>query len=417
MKPVIADVDFQHVRELGNRLLEQINAVRQRAPIFWSPAQKAWVISGHAAVAEGFSGRLPFSNERMSKVGRFMPDPEERARRIPTVLRLYPLQLVGLDPPAHGRMRRLLMSAFSRSVVERTRAFAKDVIDESLNRVADGRVIDFVDQVSRVIPGRVILHLMGLSDKYLPDLAHWSSSVIAGLGGGANTPDVLDETERTFRILEELLKQEVAQRRGHEKADFLSTLMTTEFDGDRLTEDEIVSTCIMTMLAGNDTTANTIALSAAALARNPQAWGYMREHPDRMPEIVLEMMRYIAMATTQTRMVAKDFEWHGHQLHKGDLVYLMIAGANRDPAKFPDPERLDPTRPQDGNMTFGPGMHMCIGHLLAKMQMQEFFAELVRRFDGIELQDEDLQWHSSLAFRGLRSLKLRLIPARSTANA
>jgi pimeloyl-[acyl-carrier protein] synthase len=410
MSTALPDVDFQHVKELGNELLAQIDAVRAQDPIFWSNSQRAWIVSGHAEVAEGFSGKLPFSNERMSKVGRFMPDPAERARRIPTVLRLYPLQLVGMDPPAQGRMRRLLMPAFSRTAVERTRIFARQAISAAFAQALPNTPVDFVASIARVIPARVILHLTGLTDKYLPNLPHWSASVIAGLGGGANTPEVLDETERTFVAMEAALNTELRARRQEPRQDFLSTLATAEFDGDRLSDDEIISTVMMTLLAGNDTTGNTLGLSAVALARSPQAWPFLRANPDAMPNAVMEIMRHIAMSTTQSRMVARDFEWKGHHLRQGDLVYLMVAGANRDPAKFPDPERLELQRPQDGNMTFGPGLHMCIGHLVAKMQLEEFFRALVDRYGGIEVLDEHLDWHTSLAFRGLRSLNVRFIP-------
>jgi cytochrome P450 len=410
------DVDFQRVRELGNALLAQINAVREHSPIYWSPTHKAWIVSGHAEVAEGFSGRLPLSNHRMGKVLQFLPDPEEQARRIPTILRLYPLQLVGLDPPAQTRMRRLLMSAFSRSTVERIRPFARQAVAEAFAQIPGNTPVDFVAVVARVVPARVILHLTGLSDQYLADLPDWSARVIAGLGGGANTPEVLDRTEQTFVTMERALKKELEARRAQPRQDFLSTLMAAELDGDRLTEDEIVSTAIMTLLAGNDTTGNTMGLSAAALAGRPDAWQFMRERTVSLTDIVMEMMRYVAMSTTQSRTVREDFDWQGHSLRRGQQVYLMIAGANRDPKKFPDPETLDFQRSQDGNMTFGPGLHMCIGHLIAKMEMEELFTALVQRFDGIEVLDDQLDWHPGLPFRGLRSLNVRMQVRRGTTS-
>jgi pimeloyl-[acyl-carrier protein] synthase len=402
------DVDFQHVRELGNELLKQIDAVREYSPIFWSVSQHAWIVSGHAEVAEGFTGKLPFSNERMTKVARFMPDAEERARRIPTILRLYPLEIVFTDPPRQGRLRRLMMPAFSKPVIERNRWFIGQVVAEALDALVAGREVDFVQEVSNIIPGRVILRLIGLSEDYLPDLPRWSAAAIAGLGGGANNPEVLDAAEAVYIEMETALRAEVEKRRGLPTTDFLSTLMNAEFDGDRMTDDEVVAAGLLTILAGNDTTSNTLALSAVALAENPGAWEFMRAHPERMPDAVMEMMRYVAMSTTQTRTVVDDFEWHGHSFRKGQLVYLMIAGANRDPVKFAQPDTLDLRRSQMGNMTFGPGLHMCIGHLVARAQLEEFFKALVERFHGINLTRKELDWHSSLAFRGLRTLWLRL---------
>ena len=123
-------------------------------------------------------------------------------------------------------------------------------------------------------------------------------------------------------------------------------------------------------------------------------------------------MRYIAMSVFMARVALEDFEWHGHRIRKGQFVMLMIAGANRDPAVFHAPDRLDFTRPQDANMTFAPGLHFCIGHYLAKMQLTEFFPSFLSRFEP-EMLDAELDFGPSLAFRGLETLRLRLHPRRS----
>jgi pimeloyl-[acyl-carrier protein] synthase len=152
-----------------------------------------------------------------------------------------------------------------------------------------------------------------------------------------------------------------------------------------------------------------MALGMAALAQHPEARDYIRKNPEKMPDALMELMRYIAMSTMMPRIVAEDFTWQGHALKKGQFVFLMIAGANRDARVFPDPEKLDLTRPQDANMTFAPGLHFCIGHLLAKMQLGEFFPEALRRFD-LEMLDKRLDFGLSLSFRGVETLHLRLTP-------
>ena len=121
------------------------------------------------------------------------------------------------------------------------------------------------------------------------------------------------------------------------------------------------------------------------------------------------------MTTTMGRVVVKDFDWQGRRLNKGDIVYLMIGSANRDPAVFPDPTRLDFSRPQTNNMSFGPGIHFCIGHLLAKLQLTEFFPALTRRFAAMEILDQALQWGTTVNFRGLRSLNVRFTPRIASA--
>jgi pimeloyl-[acyl-carrier protein] synthase len=115
------------------------------------------------------------------------------------------------------------------------------------------------------------------------------------------------------------------------------------------------------------------------------------------------------MTTTMGRVVVRDFEWQGRQLAKGDIVYLMIGSANRDPSAFAEPTRTDFSRPQAHNMSFGPGVHFCIGHLLAKLQLTEFLPALTRRFGGIQILDEELQWGTTVNFRGLRSLNVRML--------
>jgi cytochrome P450 len=137
----------------------------------------------------------------------------------------------------------------------------------------------------------------------------------------------------------------------------------------------------------------------------------IRDHPAAIENISMELMRYVSMSTALVRVVKEDFDWQGREFRKGQLVYLVIAAANRDPQVFADPEKLDVSRPQGPNMTFAPGAHHCIGHFFAKMQLAEFFPELLRRFERIEILDETLDWHSAIGFRGLRHLHLRLWPS------
>jgi cytochrome P450 len=179
-----------------------------------------------------------------------------------------------------------------------------------------------------------------------------------------------------------------------------------------LSEDELVGILHLTLLAGHDTTTNTISLGVAALSKDFEAREYMRNNPDRLADSLMELMRHIAMSTSMSRIVTQDFVWRGHQLKAGQVVHLMIAGANRDPRVFPDPEVLDFSRPQDMNMTFGPGLHHCIGHFLAKMELGEFFPEFLKRFEPFEVLDKEILFGGGMSFRGPQELHVRLHPRR-----
>ncbi len=287
----------------------------------------------------------------------------------------------------------------------------KRIIDDALVQADRGGEIEFIESVARLIPARTILCLMGLQENLLPRMRHWAHAIQSGFGAGGTTPAMLDETEKVLLEMRAAFLPEIEARRADPRNDFISSLLSPGEGGMQLSEEELLATCYLVLIAGHDTTANTIGLATLALAADPGAWDYFRQttDPDRLVAGVMELSRRIAMTTTMGRVVARDFEWQGQRLAKGDIVYLMIGSANRDPAVFDEPLRTDFARPQTDNMTFGPGVHFCIGHLLAKLQLTEFLPALTRRFAGAEILDENLQWGTTVNFRGLRSLKLRLL--------
>ena len=406
------DIDFAKVPELGDRLLGQLNALRDADPIFWSERHKSWIVTGHAQVVEGLRGSLPLSvSGRLRRVFQVLP--ENQRHRIPNLLDTVPRMLISLDPPEQSRLRKLMLKAFSKKIADANRPFAKDIIRQTLETAAQAAELEYVEGVARQISGNMILRLMGLPQRYLPKLQYWSNALNSGLGGGGVTLDLLDQAELAVKEMHDVFRDEVLQRRRSPTEDFISALISAEEGGRTLTDEEIISTCQLTLTAGNDTTTNTIALGTVALARDAGAREHLRAHPESIGDAIMEIMRFIAMSTAQVRVVTRDFDWNGTQLKRDDHVYLMIAGANRDPDVFKNPESMDFSRAQDQNVTFGPGLHHCIGHLIAKMQLSEFFPALVQRFDSIELLDEPLHWGSALGFRGLKSLRVRLHPRRA----
>jgi cytochrome P450 len=210
--------------------------------------------------------------------------------------------------------------------------------------------------------------------------------------------------------MRDIFLDEFKKREAKPGEDFLSQLVLARDGNDRLSESEMVGICHLTLIAGHDTTANSLALGTAQLADNPEARDFVRNNPDRIGDAVMEIMRLSAVSTSMARIATENFEWYGHQIQAGQIVLLMIVGANRDPAVFPDPLRLDFTRPQIDNMTFAPGLHHCVGHFMAKMQLSEFFPALLDRFETVELLDERFQFGAGISFRGPEHLNMRFIP-------
>ena len=400
------DFDLTQVAEMGNGILAKIKAVREADPIYWSETNQVWMVTGHKELSEGYAGTLPLANFRAPGPALALLTPQERIERAPRFNETAKRWLFNMDPPEHPRLRKLMSKAFGRPVVEQVRSHARRFIREALDGLRDGEAVEFVAAVTRKIPARTILLLLGQDDAIYPRLHRWS--LVLNTTGNVNlTHAQVDEIEQVFSELDELFLPEIEKRQKHPGDDFLSALITAEIDGERLSTQHLLATCNLVLIAGHDTTANTMALGTVALAQHAGARDYFRQKPENIVDAVMEISRYVAMSTVKSRRVTEDFVWNGHQLRAGQYVLMFMAGGNHDPNVFPVPEEIDFSRPQDRNMSFAPGAHHCIGHLLAKMQLSEFFPALVQRFD-IELPDDRLDFSGALGFRGLETLNVRM---------
>jgi cytochrome P450 len=402
------DFNMTSAESIGSQLLGKLDAVRAYRPVSWSAVQKAWLVTGNAEVAEALKGDLPLSSGRFDKILGYIPEAERW--RITTVRRIFPTFVVNMDPPQHTRLRRLLVKAFSRRVAEAYRPFIQQTIEAALDQAEQANEVEFIEQVARQIPGRLTLELLGLPQALFPKLQLWTNSISSALGGGIPTVAMLDTVEQTFIEMETLFSAEIRKRQAAPTDDFVSSLITAEDEGDRLTFEEVLGACFLTLSAGNNSTTNTLALGTVALARHPEARQQLLDHPERMSDSLMELMRFIAMSTNQVRLVTADFEWHGNRLRKGDLVNLLVAAANHDPAAFDRPGELDFSRHQGKNMTFAPGLHFCVGHFLARMQLGEFYPRVFGRFPDLQILDDELNWSNAFNFRGLKSLRVRMKP-------
>jgi cytochrome P450 len=404
----VPEFDLTYAGGLGDRLFPVLNALRERDPIHWDEKSKCWIVTRHEDIADALQGKVPVSNFRLAHASISVIPQEEWARRLPNLMRYAPYQVTNMDPPVHTRMRLLLTKAFGRPVVERIRPYARQTVAELMQRLRDDEEVEFGDVALR-LPGTVILKLLGLPDEIYPRLRQWAFDVMLGLGTAQPEQAWVEGADRAFAELTEEMLPLIAERRvsPHRPDDFLSSLVYAKDGTDGLSDDEIIGVLHVAVIAGHDTTVNTLTLGVRALAEHPEAWTTMRKHPERMTDSIAELMRYVAMSAAQNRAVAEDFEWHGRQIKKGDTVFLMFAAGNRDPRVYENPEALDLTRRNDQSLTFGPGLHHCIGHLLAKMQLNEFFSALVAQFDGADVLNEAVEFSNILVFRAIPSLRMR----------
>ncbi len=411
------DVDLSMAGKLGDELLVQLDTLRELEPVHWSDASHGWMVTRHADVDDALQGRFPLSLRRIERI-MFGPMPPEQLEQLPMLRRFIPNWPVDMDPPEHTRLRKLLVKAFSRKVVEGVRPFVVQRVGELMDKLERQPEIEFNEQITRQLPGSVILKLFGLPQENLERLKDWANWFQEGIGVPFASFEAKKLAERAMAEMTELFMTEIESRRGKPpKDDLIAALLSATEDGDSLSEDEMLGALQLALVAGHDTTSATLTLGLAALAKNPELWEHMYRHPEKMLESCLELMRVVAMSTAQIRVAAEHYVWHGKQIRQGDFVFLFFATANRDPRVFSDPLKVDPDRNNDRSMVFAPGLHHCIGHMLAKMQVTTFFGELVERFEGAELLDPRLDFMSQIAFRGLYHLNVRMKPRRQARAA
>jgi pimeloyl-[acyl-carrier protein] synthase len=402
------EVDLAKLAQLGDGIIERFGALRESDPVHWSEASQCWFVTRHQDVLEGYAGKWPLSSHQIPDLLYRLFSPEQLNATIPQTIRTVGLMSVNLDAPAHPRIRALLMKAFSKNVVESLRPFVRHLVAEVLDAAESANSIEFNEGIARKIPGAVILRLLGFSDMYRERLKTWSNAFLTALGSGLPTLERLAEVERCVIEMNEVFETAIELRRQAPKPDLTTELLNASEGSERLSHDELLGQLHVIVIAGHESTTSSLSMGLTALAKHPEQWKLLHEHrndPLYVLAAVNELMRYSAMSTASFRVASEDFEWHKKQIKKGDPLFLVIGGANRDPRAYSTPEVMDITRNNSQSLTFGPGMHFCVGHLLAKMQLQEFFATLVERFDRVEILEE--VFLPQLAFRGLSKLKVR----------
>jgi pimeloyl-[acyl-carrier protein] synthase len=404
------DVDISRASELGNRIIGQLGELREFDPVHWSPASHGWLVTRHADVDDALQGKFPLSLRRVEIIMFGPLSPAEQAQ-LPTLrkyLRFWPIEM---DPPEHTRLRKLLVKAFNRKVIEAMRPFVRERVGALMARLEASPTVEFNEEIARQLPGSVIARILGVPNLEMRTLREWANAIVEGVGVPYADMSAKLRAERALVEMTTLFEQVIAERRRRpQQDDLVSALLAAQEGSDKLSDEEVIGAMHLVLIAGHDTTSSSLTLGLEALSRHPAVWDRMYRQPEKLLECCLELMRYSAMSTSQPRVAAADFDWHGKHIKRGDFVWLFLAAANRDPRVFANPEVLDPERGNDRSMVFAPGVHHCIGHQLAKLQITEFFGEMVRRFAGVEILDPHLDFMQQIVFRGLYHLNVRMRP-------
>ncbi len=307
------------------------------------------------------------------------------------------------DGAAHTRLRKLVAKAFTPRAVESWRPRIQAITDDLLDTVADRGEMDLIRDLALPVPATLICELLGVPVEDRDRFTQWTADATHGLVTirGGSPPELVERVERARQGLAGYFSALIDERRGQDRDDLMSVLIAADETGDRLEPGELIVQCIGLLIAGFETTIGLIGNGLTTLIQHPDELARLRTDPALIGSAVEECLRYSGPITMTVRVLHAPAEFDGYVIPTNAEVSVVTAAANRDPARYEDPERFDvgrwtrqPAPPP--HMAFGGGVHLCLGAHLARLETQIAIGSLVSRFDDLELLDERTEWGRSL---------------------
>jgi len=316
-----------------------------------------------------------------------------------------PRSMLFRDPPDHTRLRALVSKAFTPRVIEGMRAHIQDIVNRLLDRVEGARRMDVIADLAYPLPVTVICEMLGVPTEDQATIRQWSADVARSLDalGVPAEAEIVTRGRVARQALGDYFRRLLPSRRKDPRDDLLSLLIAAEEQGDKLSEGELLATCILLFIAGHETTVNLIGNGLLALLHHPGERARLRDEPALIQSAVEELLRYDSPVQRTARITNADVELDGRPIAKGSMVVAAIGAANRDPAQFPDPDRLDLTRRENRHVAFGYGIHFCLGAPLARVEGQIALGTLLRRMPDLAVAGTPA-WRESSTLRGLKTL-------------
>jgi cytochrome P450 len=374
---------------------------RAVAPVQWHEGLGLWLAFTHAESNAVLRDR---------RLGRIWAD-KAPAERFESFNLIHRNAILEMEPPHHTRLRRLISTAFARGHVERLRPWVEDLagrlVDDLLEESAGTRPVDLLTGMAEQLPVAVIAELLGVPDADRPLLRPWSNAIVK-MYEYDRTRQREEDAERAADEFVTYLRGLAAERRKEPGDDLVSHLVTVrDADGDKLTEDELVTTCILLLNAGHEATVNVTGNGTLALLRHADQLQRLREDRSLLPTAIEELMRFDSPLQLFERTATEDVEIGGVTVAEGQKIAALLGSANHDPAVFEAPETLDVGRGENPHISFGAGVHFCIGAPLARVELQAAFGALLDRTSSIELGGEPVR-RPEFVIRGLAELPVVL---------
>jgi cytochrome P450 len=313
-----------------------------------------------------------------------------------------------MDPPDHTRLRGLVSKAFTARVVERLEPRVQELVDDLLDAALEKPEIELIEDLAYPLPVRVISEMLGVPAEDHETFKSWSAALARGLDPDmVLPPEVIERREQAVVSFTDYFGGLIAERRSSPGDDLLSALVLAEDGGEVLSETELLSTCILLLVAGHETTVNLIGNGTLALLRHPDQLDALRAGPSLARGAIEELLRFDPPVQLTGRIALEPVDLgQGTVIEEGQFAMLLLASANRDPSVFADPDRLDLGRADNRHLSFGFGIHFCLGAPLARLEGRIAITSLLRRARRLELVDEEPSYKENIVLRGLESLRV-----------
>jgi pimeloyl-[acyl-carrier protein] synthase len=374
--------------------------LRDEDPVHWDPYLHAWVVTRYADVVKVL---LEFSAERT-------PTPERLAemglQELSPIASVMVKQMLFLDPPTHTRIRSLASFAFTPQRVAVLRQHIREIVSNLLDRIQAKGSMDVIGDLAGPLPYTVTAEMLGVPVEDAPQLKAWSQDFAEMLGNFQHNPERTSKVRRAVDGMTSYFQNAIQEIKKYPREGLIQSFLNAEIDGSRFTEEEVIANTIVTMVGGQETTTNLIGNGVLTLLRNPSQLEKLKSDLSLVPSAVEEMLRYEPPSQQTARIAPRDIELGGKRIRKGQAAIAIMAAGNRDPERFPDPDKFDIARTDNRHLSFGWAAHFCFGAALARIEGQATFEMMLSRMPNLQLAPEPLIWRTNLGLRGLTALRV-----------
>ncbi len=371
--------------------------LREEDPVHWDPFLHAWVVTRYEDVVRvlfEFSAERTPTSEQLTQMG--LP-------QLGPIADVMVKQMLFMGGAAHGRLRGLCAQAFTPAKVERLKSHIQDIADRLIDEFLTRGSADLVAEFAAPLPAIVTAEMLGVPTEDHPRLKAWSADFAEMLGNFQHNPNRAQRVLASVEAMTDYFRDVIAQQRSAPREGLVADLLAAEVNGDHLSQDEVIANLIVTMVGGQETTTNLIGNGVLTLIRNPMVLQELRDDLSLIPSAVEELLRFESPSQHTARIAPEDTMLGERSIRRRDAVIAVMGAANRDPLRFPDPDRLNIRRKDNRHVAFGWGAHFCFGAPLARIEAQIAFATLLRRLNDLS-QGGPIAWRENLGLRGLTVL-------------